>query len=102
MQPIPARSVCFGTRLRRRPGSNSVARYRLDLDLDLDLDRFRDVDLGRELPVTTVSWPNTCGRRRVSVTASVRALGILVAISLSGLTSSAAHFPASGFTVTST
>jgi hypothetical protein len=98
MQPIPARSVCFGTRLRRRPGSNSVARYRLDLDLD----RFRDVDLGRELPVTTVSWPNTCGRRRASVTASVRALGILVAISLSGLTSSAAHFPASGFTVTST
>jgi hypothetical protein len=65
------------------PGGSSVARYHLDLD------RSRDVDLRRELPATANvrSWPSICWWRRTSATASVRALGTLVAISLAGLTS---------------
>jgi len=80
------------------PGGSSVARYRLDLD------RSRDVDLRRGLSATAdiQSWPSTCGRMRMSATASVKALGTLVAISPAGLTSPPSRLAASGFTVTST
>jgi hypothetical protein len=65
------------------PGGSSAARYRLDLD------RSRDVDIRRDLPAIADvrSRPSTCGWRRASATAPLRALGALVAISLAGLTS---------------
>jgi hypothetical protein len=77
-----------------------VARYRLDLDLD----RSRDVDLRRGLSATAdiQSWPSTCGWMRASATASVRALGTLVAISPAGLTSPPWPLGRTRITVTST
>jgi hypothetical protein len=67
------------------PGGSSAACCRLDLD------RSRDVDRRQELLATADvrSWPSTCGWRRASAAASVRVLGIRVAISLAGLTSPA-------------
>jgi len=80
------------------PGGSSAARYRLDLD------RSRDADIRRELPAIAEvrSWPSTRRWRRASATASVRALGALVAIGLAGLTSPPLPLGRSGFTVTST